>query len=196
MRTHAVAPVLTALALAALLASCGGEDGTETGATATTATTSEARAGPVGPLEPTAIGPVATGATEAEVQAAFGAPDRKFEVDLGAPGTGPAPQVTWSYRLEGGNLELDFATATGTFESYCSSSTELATAEGAAPGNTDKAGVTRAYGERLAETPIGTGGLILSVGKPGTYPGLSFGFEGEGQLLTSVCGGDIQPAGE
>lgn len=195
---------LGSIALALAFAGCGSDDSTSSTTSAstvtetatvqeepTTTTTPEPTAEPAGPLGPSAIGPLSIGASEDEAQAAFGEPDAKQEEDLSA-GAGPPPQVTWTYELGDGTVDLKFSTEADELRQYVVTSPSLATDQGIAVGS-DKAAVEDEYG-KLPAAPIGDG-LLLSEGKPGTAPALTFNFDGA--TLFAITGGDLfQPAGE
>ena len=188
--------LLTPPAATLLIAGCGDDESTSTvtetatQSTQSVSTTETPTDGPVGPLAPDALGPLLVESSEDEAREAFGEPDDIEEVNLG---TGPAPQVTWTYEMEGGTVRLNFATETDELRQYVVTTPELETAEGIAVGSTQKE-VILAYGNGLPLAPIGDG-LILSADKPGSAPALTFNFDGKEVL--GITGGDIlQPAGE
>jgi len=147
---------------------------------------------PVGPLGTSSIGPLSLGASEDEARAQFGEPDEIQEVNLG--GGGPAPQVTWTYALGDGTVDLKFSTAGDGLRQYTVSSPSLATNSGVAIGS-DIAPIEQEYGDQLRPHPIGSGGTVLSEGRPGTSPALTFVVDGS--TITFITGGDLfQPAGE
>ena len=181
-----------------LLAGCGDDESTtsavtETATAQTTQSVSTETAtgeGPVGPLAPDALGPLPVESSQDEAREAFGEPDEIEEVNLGM---GPAPQVTWTYEMEGGTVRLNFATETDELRQYVVTTPELETAEGIAVGSTQK-DVLLAYGNGLPLAPIGDG-LIYNGSGTDRPPALTFNFSGK--AVEAITGGDIlQPAGE
>jgi hypothetical protein len=176
-----------------LLAGCGDDEATTSTVTETTQTldTTEATGeGPAGPLAPDAIGPLLIGSSEDEAREAFSEPDDIEEVSFG---TGPAPQVSWTYEMDGGTVRLNFATDSGELRQYVVQTPELETADGIAVGSTQK-DVLLAYGNGLPLAPIGDG-LIYNESGTDQPPALTFNFSGK--QVEAITGGDIlQPAGD
>lgn len=150
----------------------------------------EPAGGPYGILGTSAIGPVKIGMTEDEVRALFGEPHEVTTVNLG---DGPAPQISWTWNLQGGDVILKFATATGQLAQYHVTTPVLATASGVRVSDSI-APILQRYGDQLQPGPFGDS-LVLSENEPGSQPALVFYLEGE--TITNITGGDIfQPAGE
>jgi hypothetical protein len=149
--------------------------------------------GPYGELRPTGIGPLEVGASPDRVLAAFGPPDRREERNLGV---GPAPEVDWTWRLQGGGaLTLHFDARRRRFTGFCTDSTRFATADGLRVGEVSIGMLGRRYGDRIAPARIGRNTYLLSSGRRGTYPALAFTFS-ERSTLIAVCGGQSPPAGD
>lgn len=202
VRSPSVLSAALASALAALaIAACGGGDDT----TAESAATSGAEAnghdpgagaegGPVGELTATGIGDVEIGATEDEVEAAFGEPIDVFSVDFGTGAK--APQANWVYRFPGGDVTIKFDTDDDTVAAYDVHSPELETADGVKVGDPDSK-LERLYGDELTGSPLGVHALVLSATKPGTAESPALTFAIDGKKISAISGGEVvQPAGE
>lgn len=208
-RLSALTPTITVtLAVAVLLTGCditiGGDEATQTVTEpAKTVTDQEVKrpkpdepkpppepTGPTGVLGASSVGSVEVGMTSDEVEELFGGPDRKETVNFGQ---GDAPQIDWIWNLEDGDFRLQFETDGRTVTGYVSETAQLATASGATVGDSFEP-IRQRYGDQLEESVIGEGIYLLSEGKPGTHPALSFTLDGD--TITSISGGEFQPAGE
>ena len=179
-----------ALSLVAALtaAGCGGAP------EAPQSTTPAQATGPTGELGTSSVGEVRIGMEMDEVEAAFGRPDSEEEVSFGGPGS-EAPQIDWVWDLSGGEFVLQFQTSDDTVTGYRSFSADLATADGFTVG-TPLSEVEQRYGDELREGLIGSGTLLLSEGKPGTYPGITFAANSPKGPIVAIEGGELQPAGD
>jgi hypothetical protein len=184
--------LLIAAAVLALLAAGCGDDDDDNGATGTGAETEATGEGPQGELTEGGIGPVSVGATTAEVEAAFGAPDSEKEspgCELAGPNATPVLQWTWG--LEDGSATIDFDAANQTLMSYRTTSASLPTANGVRVGDAYQA-LSDTYGPTLKPLPLGAAPTeqagIYYVGNP-SKEWLSFQIAG-GQVKT-IQGGDI-----
>ena len=146
--------------------------------------------GPTGVLGTSSVGPVTVGMPSEQVEALFGPPERKEEVNFGQ---GPAPQIDWIWNFEDGEFRLQFETQGGTVTGYVSNTAELATKSGVSVGDSFDL-IRDEYGDQLEESVIGEGSYLLSDGEPGTHPALTFSVEGD--TIVSISGGEFQPAGE
>ena len=186
--------LLAVTALALLAAGCGDDDD-DNGTTATeteTATEAGAGEGPQGELTESAIGAVEVGATTAEVEEAFGAPDSEKELpgcELAGPNATPVLQWTWN--LDDGSASIDFVAADETLQSYRTTSASLPTANGVRVGDTYQT-LSDTYGPTLKPLPLGAAPTeqagVYYVGEP-SKEWLSFQIAG-GQVKT-IQGGDI-----
>ncbi len=186
-----------ALACALALAGCGGDDETTTSAITENVHDPGAGAegGPTGALTAEGIGEVEVGATEDEVEAAFGEPVDVVDVDLGGGGGGP-PQVNWVYRFPEGDVTIKFDTEDDTFAAYDVHTPELETDDGFRVGDTDSE-LEKRYGDDLAGSPLGVHALVLSASKPGSAQSPALTFAIDGKKIIAISGGDVvQPAGE
>jgi len=200
-------PVIAAVAATVLaIAGCGGDDETTTDTSTEAGPTTGisenlhdpgvgAEGGPAGELTASGIGEVEVGASEDEVEAAFGEPIEVFDVDLGGGGGGP-PQVNWVYRFPAGDVTIKFDTEDDSFAAYDVYTPELETADGIKVGD-PIADVEKRYGDDLADSPLGLDTLVLSESAPGTTESPVLGFAFQGKKITAISGGDaVQPAGE
>lgn len=193
-------------ALAVLLAGCGNSSApptvTVTAPTGSTASTTETAidsepaetSGPYGELGTSSVGPVEIGMNEKQVEAIFGKPDEEQEVSFAGPGV-EAPQLDWVWDTPDGEVRLQFQTSDGTVTGYRSFSTELATASGYTVG-TPAAEIEAKWGDKLGESPIGTGTLMLSEGDKGTWPAIVFAIDDKSGDVMAIEGGLLQPAGD
>jgi hypothetical protein len=148
---------------------------------------------PYGELRPTGVGPLEVGASPEGVLAAFGAPDRRSERNLGL---GPAPEIDWRWRLRGGDeLTLHFDASRRRLTGYCTDSPRLATVDGLRVGEVSIGMLGRRYSDQIAPARIGRNTYLLSSGQRGTYPALAFTFS-EQSTLIGICGGEFPPAGD
>lgn len=147
--------------------------------------------GPYGALTATSLGPVKVGATERDVQTAFGVPDKKESVSLNS--SGPAPQSDWIWHYGDGMVDVQFETANHTVTGFTVSTRAIRTQEGFAVGNAFS-DVQARYGRQLRRAPSGTDVSLLSAGSPGTYPALMFATSGG--VITEIDGGNLQAAGD
>lgn len=125
-----------------------------------------------------------------EVEALFGPPDRKEAVNFGG---GPAPQTDWIWDFDDGEFRLQFETEGGTVTGYVSNTAQLATKSGVSVGDSFDL-IRDQYSDQLEESMVGEGSYLLPEGESGTYPALTFSVEGE--TISSISGGEFQPAGE
>jgi hypothetical protein len=151
---------------------------------------SQARQDPSGTLTATSIGPVPVGATMVEVSHYFTAPDRKVPVNLGG---GPTPEDDWTWDFPDGTVTLFFATNSGRLAGYDCSTPALATISGFRVGDSF-APIRQRYRDQLRASPTGSQAFLLSEGKPGSYPALTFILAGSS--VSSISGGAFHPAGE
>lgn len=144
------------------------------------------------------VGAVPVGAPMARVLELFGPPDGRSERNYGL---GPAPEVDWIWRLGRDELELYLDARRGVVSGYCIDSPRLATADGVRVGEVSTGMLARRYGERLVPSPIGPPPgiephtLLLSAGRPGSYPALAFTVS-ERETVMEICGGNARPAGD
>lgn len=150
-----------------------------------------APAKPYGILGTSGIGTVQVGTGSERVERAFGAPPRKEPVNFGG---GPAPQIDWIWSYPDGELRLQFETRNGTVTGYVCKTSNFSTSSGAKVGSPFSS-IRARYGDQLTESPIGgPGAWVLSEGEPGTFPALLFTVDND--AITSISGGEPQPAGE
>jgi hypothetical protein len=153
-------------------------------------------AGPSGALGTNGVGSAQIGMSAEQVEARFGAPPAKEEVNFGG---GPAPQIDWVWSFPDGDLRLQFDTSSGTLTGYVCDTANFATVSGFKVGS-PFSGLRERYGDQLTESPIGgpaengDGLWVLSDGEAGTYPALTFGVEDD--VIASISGGEPQSAGE
>ena len=153
-------------------------------------------AGPSGVLGTGGVGSAQIGMSAEEVEARFGPPPRKEEVNFSA---GPAPQIDWIWSFADGELRLQFDTRSGTFTGYVCDTANFATVSGFKVGG-PFASLRQRYGDQLTESPIGApaengdGLWVLSDGEPGSYPALTFSVDDD--VITAISGGEPQSAGE
>lgn len=147
--------------------------------------------GPTGVLGTSSVGPVRVGMPSEQVEALFGSPERKEEVNFGGDET--APQIDWIWDLGDGEFRLQFETQGGTVTGYVSNTARLATKSGVSVGDSFDL-IRDQYGDQLEESVIGEGAYLLSEGEPGSHPALTFSVDED--TITSISGGEFQPAGE
>jgi hypothetical protein len=151
---------------------------------------------PSGTLGTSGIGPVRVGMDSEQVEALFGSPPAKEEVNFGGSS---APQIDWIWSYPDGELRLKFETTNGTLAGYHVETSTFATSSGARVGSSF-APIRERYGDQLTESPIGgpnvgtDGTWILSEGAAGTFPALLFYVRRD--TIVSIDGGEPQPAGE
>jgi len=149
-------------------------------------------------LSATGVGVLEVGASMERALEAFGQPHRRATRNLGL---GPAPEVDWTWRLGREELELQFDSRRRMLTGYCTDSPRLATADGVRVGQVSTGMLARRYGERLVPSRIGPPPgvephtLLLSRGRPGTYPALAFTVSAQ-EVVMRICGGQAPPAGE
>lgn len=154
---------------------------------------SQEPAGPTGALRPNGVGPVEVGMSAAEAEELFGSPDRKQTVNFGQ---GDAPQVDWIWSFDDGDFRLQLETAGDTVTGYVSETSQLATTSGSTVGDSFSS-IRERYGDQLEEPVVGGEDgttYLLSEGKPGTYPALTFFLDGD--TIASISGGEFQAAGD
>jgi hypothetical protein len=201
---RALIPVL-ALSMA-LFAGCGDDDGGDgDGGAAPTEAATEAATGPEtteaapdgegpgGELSERGIGTIEAGAAAAEVERAFGAPDRDRELpgcELAGPNATPVLQWTWN--LSDGALSIDFDVSSRELISYRTTSAELPTTEGVRVGDSFEV-LRQSYGGTLKGLPLGAPANervgLWYVGKPAKLWQL---FDVRGGQVKNIQGGDIQ----
>jgi hypothetical protein len=155
---------------------CGDGDDETTGQTAT---------GPRGELSETAIGAAEEGASTAEVEELFGAPDQEDELpgcELAGPNATPVLQ--WIWNLEDGSASIDFDAATEKLMSYRTSSSDLPTTNGARVGDSFEA-LRGSYGPTLKPLDLG----VPSTEREGPW---YVGDPAKSWLLFTVAGGKIK----
>ena len=154
--------------------------------------------GPGDELRATGLGVLELGASTERVLEVLGRPDRRATRNLGV---GPAPEVDWTWRVGRDELELQFDARRRMLTGYCIDSPRLATADGVRVGQVSTGMLARRYGERLVPSRIGPPPgvephtLLLSRGRPGTYPALAFTVSAQ-EVVMRICGGQAPPAGE
>jgi hypothetical protein len=155
--------------------------------------------GPYGELRAEGVGPLEVGAPGGRVLETFGPPDRREQRNLGI---GPTPEVDWLWRLRGGDeFALHFDARSRKLTGYCTDSPRLATADGLRVGAVSGGMLARRYGDRIVPARIGprpgprTYALLLSAGRPGSYPALAFTVSPRSTVI-SICGGRRPPAGD
>jgi hypothetical protein len=195
--------LLPALALALLLGGCGGStpvppettSNTPAGSTAAQEPVGAEADGPYGELSPSGVGPVEVGMDEKQVTAIFGKPDDEQEVSFAGPGV-DAPQLDWVWKSpDGEEFRLQFQTTDNTVTGYRSCWTTRKTADGFTVG-TPVSEIEAKYDDELAESPIGTGSLMLSEGAKGSFPALVFAPDERTGDVVAIEGGLLQPAGD
>jgi hypothetical protein len=145
---------------------------------------------PSGTVTATSVGAVQVGMSTAEVGRHFTPPDSRQIVNFGS---GPAPEVDWIWLLPGGELTLQFDRRRDELASYETSSSAFATTSGIGVGDSFIP-IQRKYGSQLRISPVGEHTVILSEGRPGTYPALTFHVYD--QVVEGIGGGIGRPAGE
>jgi hypothetical protein len=185
-------------AICVLAAGCGrGQDPTTTVTTTVTsgdeATAGQVPRGPYGKIGFRVFGPVGIGTSEKVVRRYFGRPDRVRDVSLSP---GPPPQTDWVWDVDGKTVTLKFDNSTGQLAQYATDSPQFESAAGVSVGDSIRP-VMRNYKDRLVESPLGTGALVLSQDAPGSSPALVFSLEYGGKRIVEISGGAVvQPAGE
>ena len=89
-------------------------------------------------LPPSSVGPVRVGMPSEQVEALFGPPERKEEVNFGGDET--APQIDWIWDFEDDEFRLQFETQGGTVTGYVSNTAQLATKSGVSVGGRRRRG--------------------------------------------------------
>ncbi len=79
--------------------------------------------GPTGVLGTSSVGPVRVGMPSEQVEALFGPPERKEEVNFGGDET--APQIDWIWDFDDGEFRLQFETQGETVTGYVSNTAQL-----------------------------------------------------------------------
>ncbi len=188
-------------ALALALASCGDDEETttvtETAATSTEATESETPAagtGPQGDLTTTGIGEVQQGMRTEEVEQLFGAPDQEQK----GPGCELAPQakgaLAWTYRLDEGEVVLNFDAGSGELGYYRTTSPGFETTLGDRVGDS-YASLKQHWGSDLEPLPLGTGPTPKAgfwVVKDEQDPRSALNFDIRGGKIAGILGGHIE----
>ena len=150
-----------------------------------------APAKPRGPLGTSAVGPVRVGMSQAQVRQLFGSPDETEEVNFGQ---GAAPQVDWIWSFADGKLRVQFETQGSSVTGYVCETSTFATVSGARVGGSF-APIRDRFGDQLTGSPIGgPGNYVLSENEPRSFPALMFATRND--TITSISGGEFQPAGE
>jgi hypothetical protein len=185
------------LALSMALVACGDDDSTTATETApptgTAETTEAAGTGPEGELTTTGIGGVSQGMSTEEVRALFGEPDRTQK----GPGCELAPQakgaIAWTYRLDDGEVILNFDAASGQLGFYRTTSPSLETALGDRVGDRF-AGLRRNWGSDLEPLPIGepTPKAGFWIVKDEEDPRSWLNFDVRGGKVAAILGGHIE----
>lgn len=185
---HLLAGTLGVLAIA-LPIGCG-DGGNDANTQSATQPTTTAPHGPYSDLGTSSVGPVKVGMSMSQVRALFGKPDRTQEVSFAA---GKAPQVDWIWGPQTTGFHLQFETKHNTVTGYSCRDPKLHTSSGFRVGDPFSR-VQARYGDQLRPAPVGQGAFLLSEGKPGTYPALTFGvLDGK---IAEIAGGLFQPAGD
>ncbi len=156
---------VAAVAVALLLAGCGGDeeegtvespgvDETSSSESSVTQTTDGTPDGPEGVLTSSGVGQVSKGASTDEVEELFGAADSEQT----GPGCELAPDspgaLAWTYDLGDGTLILTFDAASGELGSYRSTSTSLKTTLGDTVGE-EFTLLKQNWGSSLEPYPLG-----------------------------------------
>jgi hypothetical protein len=193
-----IAPMMLVLALG--LVACGDDDDEATTVTETATTgaegtgTTEAGSGPAGELTTTGIGEVQQGMRTEEVQELFGAPDQEQT----GPGCELAPQakgaLAWTYKLDDGEVILNFDAGSGELGFYRVTSPSLETTLGDKVGDT-YATLKENWGSDLEPLPLGTGPTPKAgfwVVKDEEDPRSALNFDIRGGKIAGILGGHIE----
>lgn len=145
---------------------------------------------PAGPITATTVGSIRIGMATSDVDRYLIAPDERNEFGFSS---GPPVQLDWIWHLSDGDLTLQFEAETELLANYQTDSAEFFTTSGASVGDSFKP-IEQEYSDQLRESPIGEHTMVLSEGRPGSFPALTFSVYDT--LIQSVSGGEGPPAGE
>jgi hypothetical protein len=145
---------------------------------------------PTGTITASTIGSLRVGMSVEQVRRYVTEPDVERTVGFGS---GPGPETDWTWRLPDGELTLQFDRAGGRLKSFESTTGQVATTSGLGVGDSF-APIQRRYGGQIRRSPLGEHTLVLSEGRPGTFPALTFSvYDG---AIEAIAGGLPRPAGE